>query len=91
MTNNRVDDLIGKLRACANGIGSFKTSRGDFGLCDDAADEIEQLRADLDDALARASANLERAVEAEDALRLIRKNCKSAMVPSTASPDRRPS
>ncbi len=36
--------LIGRLGACANGIGSLKSDKGDFGLLDDAADEIERLR-----------------------------------------------
>lgn len=37
-------DLVATLRDCANGMGDFKNDRGDFGLCDDAADEIERLR-----------------------------------------------
>lgn len=37
------DGLIARLRDCANGIGSFKTDRGDFGLCDDAADRLQSL------------------------------------------------
>lgn len=37
-------DIVERLRDCANGSGDFKTDRGDFGLCDDAADEIERLR-----------------------------------------------
>jgi hypothetical protein len=36
-------DLIKRLRDCANGIGSFKSQQGDYGLCDDAADRIEEL------------------------------------------------
>lgn len=36
-------DLIKRLRDCANGIGSFKSQQGDYGLCDEAADRIEQL------------------------------------------------
>lgn len=43
------NDLISRLRACGLGMGDFKTSQGDFGLCDDAADEIERLRAALKD------------------------------------------
>ncbi len=42
-----MDDLVKRLRACANGIGSFKSNKGDFGLCDDAADRIEALEAAL--------------------------------------------
>lgn len=30
-----------RMRACANGVGDFKTERGDYGLCDDAADALE--------------------------------------------------
>lgn len=37
-------DLVQRLRGAANGIVSLKTDRGDFGLCDDAAEEIERLR-----------------------------------------------
>lgn len=40
-------DIVEKLKACANGVGSFKTERGDFGLCDEAAAEITRLRAAL--------------------------------------------
>ena len=45
-------DIVERLKACANGVGSFKTERGDFGLCDEAADEITRLRAALADAQA---------------------------------------
>lgn len=34
-------ELVRKLRACANGMRSFKSDRGDYGICDDAADAIE--------------------------------------------------
>ena len=37
-------DLIEQVRKCANGFPLFKTRQGDFGICDDAADEIERLR-----------------------------------------------
>ena len=43
------DDLIKRLRDCANGIGSFKSWQGDYGICDDAADIIEQLMKERDD------------------------------------------
>lgn len=33
-----------KLRDAANGICSMKTDKGDFGLLEDAADEIDRLR-----------------------------------------------
>lgn len=39
----RAGEVVKALRACANGIGSFKTQKGDFGLCDDAADLITAL------------------------------------------------
>ncbi|ENN89109.1 hypothetical protein RHSP_01145 [Rhizobium freirei PRF 81] len=42
-----MSDIVERLRACANGLGSLKSSKGDYGLCDDAADEIERLRSDL--------------------------------------------
>ena len=45
-------DIVERLKACANGVGSFKTERGDFGLCDEAAAEITRLRAALADAQA---------------------------------------
>lgn len=35
---HKVDEVIERLRVCANGLGSFKDERGDFGLCDTAAD-----------------------------------------------------
>ena len=41
-------DLVAKLRRAANGCRSFKSGKGDFGLADDAADEIERLRAALE-------------------------------------------
>ena len=37
------EELIARLRACANGNGSFKSNQGDYGVCDDAADRIEAL------------------------------------------------
>ena len=37
-------DIVERLRKCANGFPLFKTIRGDFGICDEAADEIERLR-----------------------------------------------
>jgi hypothetical protein len=37
-------DIVERLREAANGIGSMKTERGDYGLLDEAADEIERLR-----------------------------------------------
>lgn len=40
-------DLKARLRACANGFGSFKTNAGDFGLCDDAAAAITALEDDI--------------------------------------------
>ncbi|PDT86525.1 hypothetical protein [Sinorhizobium sp. BJ1] len=43
-------DLVERLRACANGIGNFKSGKGDYGLCDDAADEIDRLRRELEEA-----------------------------------------
>ena len=39
------DDLVKRARDCANGIGSFKSDKGDFGLLDDLADRIEALEA----------------------------------------------
>src|SRR5690606_31041730 len=39
-------DLEQRLRDCANGIGSFKDERGDYGICDTAADELARLRAE---------------------------------------------
>ena len=41
------DDLVKRARDCANGIGSFKSNQGDFGLLDDLADRIEALEAAL--------------------------------------------
>jgi len=41
------DDLVKRLRDCANGIGDFKNDLGDFGLCNTAADRIEELEAKL--------------------------------------------
>ena len=41
------DNLVKRLRDCANGIGDFKNDLGDFGLCDTAADRIEELEAKL--------------------------------------------
>jgi len=35
-----MSSVVTRLKDCANGIGSFKTERGDFGLCEDAIDEI---------------------------------------------------
>ena len=40
-------DIVERLRAAANGIGSMKTERGDYGLLDEAAAEIERLVAAL--------------------------------------------
>lgn len=40
-----VQDIVNELRAAANGMRSIKSDKGDYGLCDDAADEIERLRA----------------------------------------------
>ena len=37
-------DIVEWLRKCANGFPLLKTNRGDYGICDDAADEIERLR-----------------------------------------------
>jgi hypothetical protein len=42
------DDLVKRLRSCANGAWLFKTKQGDFGICDDAADRIEALIAERD-------------------------------------------
>ena len=42
------DDLVKRLRSCANGAWLFKTKQGDFGICDDAADRIEALTAERD-------------------------------------------
>ena len=39
------DELVKRARDCANGIGSFKSDKGDFGLLDDLADRIEALEA----------------------------------------------
>jgi RNA polymerase-binding transcription factor DksA len=36
-------DILARLRAGANGF-SLKNERGDYGVCDTAADEIERLR-----------------------------------------------
>ena len=41
------DDLVKRARDCANGIGSFKSDKGDLGLLDDLADRIEALEAAL--------------------------------------------
>jgi hypothetical protein len=41
------DDLVTRLRDCANGFGNFKNDLGDFGLCDTAANRIEELEAKL--------------------------------------------
>ena len=49
--------LVERLRACANGMGTFKTNRGDFGLCDDAADRLSGLIAE-NEALKEANENL---------------------------------
>jgi hypothetical protein len=37
-------DIVEQLRWCGLGFPKFKTNRGDYGICDDAADEIERLR-----------------------------------------------
>lgn len=42
------DELIEKLRNCANGIGSLKSDKGDYGICDDAADAIEALTTEVE-------------------------------------------
>jgi len=42
------DDLVKRLRSCANGAWLFNTKQGDFGICDDAADRIEALTAERD-------------------------------------------
>lgn len=42
------DDLIKRARAAANGVGSMKTEKGDFGLIDDLADRIRELEAERD-------------------------------------------
>lgn len=39
--------LLENLRACALGMGEVKTDSGDYGVFDDAADEIERLRATI--------------------------------------------
>lgn len=44
------DDLVNRARDCANGVGDFKTDRGDFGLLDDLADRIEKLEGQLAEA-----------------------------------------
>lgn len=36
-------DLVARLRECANGVRSFKTALGDYGICDEAAARIEAL------------------------------------------------
>lgn len=41
------EELIARLRACANGMGSFKSNQGDYGICDDAADRIKALEAEM--------------------------------------------
>lgn len=48
-------DIVERLRAAANGIGSMKTERGDYGLLDEAAAEIERLRSALGAAEGRAT------------------------------------
>jgi hypothetical protein len=50
------DDLVKRLRSCANGAWLFKTKQGDFGICDDAADRIEALTAELDRARDKSEA-----------------------------------
>jgi hypothetical protein len=40
-------DIVEQLRWCGLGFPKFKTNRGDYGICDDAADEIERLRETL--------------------------------------------
>ena len=40
-------DIVERLRKCANGFPLFKTIRGDFGICDEAADEIRRLQSAL--------------------------------------------
>lgn len=41
------DELLPRLRACANGVGSFKSNQGDYGICDDAADLIQRQAAEI--------------------------------------------
>ena len=48
VATDAVEQMIRNLRDCANGMGSFKTNRGDFGLCDDAADMISAIAAHRD-------------------------------------------
>lgn len=43
-------DIVKALRDAANGLRDFKSDQGDYGLCDDAADTITKLRADLAEA-----------------------------------------
>ncbi len=53
--------VVTRLKDCANGIGSFKTERGDFGLCEDAIDEIfsrDALIKELVGALRNSSATI---------------------------------
>ena len=45
-----MSETIALLRQVANGLGSLKNERGDYGLADTAADEIEALRARLEKA-----------------------------------------
>lgn len=40
-------NVVHRLRQAANGMISLKTDKGDYGLLEDAADEIERLRARL--------------------------------------------
>ncbi|MGC1497972.1 MAG: hypothetical protein WA790_19360 [Sulfitobacter sp.] len=50
-----IDEMItasgirGRLKAAANGCHPLKTDRGDYGLLDDALDEINRLRSALED------------------------------------------
>lgn len=41
MTAKPTTELIDRLRDCANGMGDFKGSTGDYGLLDDAADALQ--------------------------------------------------
>ena len=60
------EELIARLRDCGNGVGSFKTNQGDYGLCDDAADRIEALVKEVERNAAIAIRAMERATLAEE-------------------------
>jgi hypothetical protein len=65
--------LVRDLRDCANGLRSFKSDRGDYGICDDAADAIEwadwQRRYAIKWANRSVDSVKDRMWKAEDALR----------------------